>query len=118
MTSYEYYKKIGICPGCKEMKPATGRVYCPNCIDQQALLHMIRRDHMSEDEHEESKKKMRENNKSRYERLKAEGICPQCGKRKARPGMVFCAYCGGKQAAQKKIYYRQRKERDKDADSD
>ena len=114
-ASYEYYKSRGICPWCKDkdIRPAPGHVYCPNCLDQMALMQMSLRDNMSEEEYEEVKKKMRENNKSRYARLKEQGICPQCGKRKARPGMVFCAYCGGKQAAQKKIYYRQRKARDK-----
>lgn len=110
MKAYDYYKMIGICPHCRQMKPATGKVYCPNCLDEQALLQMELRANLSDDKKADILKKQNESNKKRYARLKAEGICPNCGKRKARIGMVFCAYCGGKQAEHKKIKYHSRKE--------
>ena len=37
--------------------------------------------------------------RTNYEWYKAHGICPCCQKRKARPGRVTCAECGGKNAA-------------------
>lgn len=40
---------------------------------------------------------MRETAKKRYERLKSQGICTQCRKRKARPGQVLCLECNNKQ---------------------
>lgn len=34
--------------------------------------------------------------KVRYERLKEQGICPRCGKEKAKEGKIYCQICLGK----------------------
>lgn len=107
---YDWYKSHGICPRCRKEDAAKGHVYCLNCLDEQALLQMELRANLSDEKKADILKKQNESNKKRYARLKAEGICPNCGKRKARIGMVFCAYCGGKQAEAKKIKYHSRKE--------
>lgn len=112
MKAYDYYKMIGICPHCRQMKPATGKVYCPNCLDEQALLQMELRANQSPEKKAEILKKQNESNKERYKRLKAEGICPCCGKRKARPIRVYCAYCAEKQNRYNHIRYQKSKKED------
>lgn len=98
MRSYDYYKSIGICPHCRQMKPAEGKVYCPNCLDEQALMQMKLRATLSAEQRADIYKRQNDHNRERYARLKAEGICPKCGKRKAKQGRVMCAYCGRKDA--------------------
>ena len=96
MKAYEYYKKIGICPHCRQYKPAEGKVYCPNCLDEQATLQMIRRAKISEEEKQADRAKQRENAKIRYKERKAQGICVECGKRRARKNRTKCAMCADK----------------------
>ena len=111
MTSYEYYKSIGLCPHCRQMKPAEGKVYCPNCLDEQALMQMELRATLSAEQRADIRKRQTEYDRERYARLKAEGICPKCGKRKARHGRVMCAYCSGKDNERHNVKYHQKEGR-------
>lgn len=49
-----------------------------------------------------------EHNKSRYRRLKAQGLCVSCGQREA-DGTVFCPYCREVNRRRKAEYNRKHK---------
>lgn len=51
-----------------------------------------------EDKHREQSRNWA---RTAHEERKAKGLCPQCGKRKPRPGRVCCDVCNKKQRAQR-----------------
>jgi len=83
MERYFWYKDAGICPRCLRYSEP-GKVYCKACYEKN------RRKAAERDPTGEAKAKyMRE----RRARLKAEGICTDCGKRPAMEGKTRCMKC-------------------------
>lgn len=80
----EWYKSRGICPRCKTKFCKPGYVHCEDCISKY-LIDKRRRDPTGEKEKAYCKE--------RYQRLREQGICPVCGKRKAEDGVRVCAIC-------------------------
>lgn len=80
------YKEHGICPRCKNWAEP-GRIYCKACIN----LIMARR-RKKDPDNEQGKAYNRE----RRERLKAAGICTNCGKKPAVKNQVLCPACKAK----------------------
>lgn len=67
---------------------------CPVCLAKESANHRryIVKHHVKED-----KKHSSDRHKKLYYKLKAQGICTKCGKRKAIPGHTRCAICAEKQ---------------------
>ena len=91
---YYWYKDHGICPRCKKRLPEPGRVYCKICKKLAKAQHQ-RRDPGFKKQYDYAKK--------RRDRLKAEGLCTDCGREKAREGFTRCAACAAKRAERSKI---------------
>lgn len=83
---YAWFKEHRICPACRHAKAAPGRVLCDVCLEKQRETDKIRR---------KNKDRAQANayQKERRERLKANGICFRCGKRKAVSGKTMCSEC-------------------------
>lgn len=81
---YHWYRDHGICFECKRRDAEPGRMLCAACKRERAL----RAEHRDPGG-EKRKAYLRE----RYARLKAEGLCVDCGRRKAQEGHVHCARC-------------------------
>lgn len=83
---YAWFKEHRICPACRHAKAAPGRVLCDECLEKQRETDKIRR---------KNKDRAQANayQKERRERLKANGICFRCGKRKAVSGKTMCYEC-------------------------
>jgi NMD protein affecting ribosome stability and mRNA decay len=90
MGRKEYYMSRQRCIRCGKQDAYTmsGHQHCYECTEknQEACKKTYYK------HHEDRKKVMRE----RYERLKAEGMCVECGQKKARPGKVMCERCAYK----------------------
>lgn len=87
--SWYWYKEHGICPCCRKENSAPGRTRCYKCIDI-----------LREGSHKNRKKPTREQlddkkekSKIAYQKLKENGICVNCRKRKALKGQVLCNEC-------------------------
>jgi len=83
MERYYWYKAAGICPRCLKYS-VPGMVYCADCYEKN-------RRHATEKDPDHAKKNAYA--KERRAKLKAEGLCVDCGKRKAMDGRIRCAKC-------------------------
>lgn len=110
---YAKFKARGICPKCGKEEAAYGRVHCPNCLDEMAVCQMIRRANLTEEQKKQEKAKALKWAKVRYRRLREQGICVRCGKRKAQVGKAKCFRCQEKENEQKRIRWAERKEKKK-----
>lgn len=112
MTSDEYalYKSLGMCPDCGG-KAEAGKVFCFSCnayrleIQKEARANGYRKPCEKTGE----KRKYR---KLHYERLKAQGICPYCGRHKAQEGKVACIRCKAKRSQYSKEQAWRKKQRE------
>lgn len=93
--SYLWYKEGGICPRCKKAWAAPGRVYCEICT---------RKNKCSKEKHDPGGVKRKAYNANRKARLKAQGICIDCGKRPVVEGKGKCAACQARQNEVNRIY--------------
>ena len=97
--SYAWYKSKGICPRCKTAWCDAGKVYCPDCAKKNY----------------DALKRLGSNSqrcKDRRERLKAQGLCVNCGN-PAVKGRVLCSICARKNSeAQQVRKMKQRIERE------
>lgn len=78
----ELLKSLGLCVRCGKNEIFEHENYCPECKARMAEADS-RRDRTARNEYE----------RIRRERLKAEGICPDCGKNKPEEGYVTCREC-------------------------
>jgi hypothetical protein len=81
---YYWYKSRGICPRCGRGYAEPGRVYCGPCY---------KRIKAQKDRNDPGREKRNAYNRERRARLKAAGICVDCGKRKAATGKTRCITC-------------------------
>ena len=93
-ASYQFYKARGICTVCRERKAFNGRVRCEVCAERQ-VIYSANRD----------KDKLGRQFRARRERLSAQGICVNCGKRPAREGCKKCEACERKNVLKTKQWY-------------
>lgn len=84
---YEWYKEHGICTRCLTRWCAPGKIYCEQCIRDVRIIA---------DKHDPGRVQRRQYNRDRRARLKAEGLCIECGKRKPPSGHVRCNVCAEK----------------------
>lgn len=84
---YIWLKEHHICVWCKKEKAEDGKLYCLVC-------KMDRREQSKKQKlNKEQKEKKRVYAINRYNKLKNEGICVACGKRKNKENSIFCSIC-------------------------
>lgn len=89
---YYWYRDHGICPRCR-VASTFGKVTCDECLKK------INRQNAHRVENGEYKRRSKE----RRERLKAQGLCCNCGKRKAVENRVLCTTCAKKNKEQQQV---------------
>lgn len=82
--TYYWYKAHGICPYCGVRNPEPGRVHCKQCLRHIKALQERR---------DPGKARHKQYNHERRERLKAAGLCTDCGRAWAVDGKTRCAKC-------------------------
>lgn len=80
---HAWYKQHGICPRCLNWSEP-GKVYCGNCYKRIKAVQN-RRDPTHE--------LRNAYNRERRARLKAAGLCTNCGKRPTHDGQILCEQC-------------------------
>lgn len=86
---YWRLRDSGICTRCGEFESEENSCYCLICkMDERERKRVCR-----ENATEQQKAAQRAHNKAREERLRSEGICITCGKRKATEGSCRCERC-------------------------
>ena len=81
---YYWYKAHGICPYCGVRDPEPGRVSCLQCKRHQKILR---------EKKDPGGAKRKAYNAERRARLKAAGICTDCGNARAVEGRIRCQRC-------------------------
>lgn len=116
---YHYYKDHGICPSCGCEPSAPGKVFCLNCLDNQAVCQMNHRAKLSQEEYRKIRDAENEQQRLKYKECKEKRICTRCHKRKAREGKATCLYCFMKyrEAANLRAVLKRDKEREKKRDN-
>jgi hypothetical protein len=89
-TRYAKLLALGVCPQCGKEPIIPGMTVGPNCREYQRAKTASRREAYAPRQKELAKKW--------YEDRKAEGICPECNERPARPGRTTCGPCGHRMA--------------------
>lgn len=83
-------KSLGLCIRCGKYEIFEHEKYCPECKAK-----------MAEADSKRDKDTKNKNEKERRNRLKAKGICPDCGKNKPEPGYITCRDCLDKRKKRK-----------------
>ena len=85
---YYWYKEHGICVSCGQADAAPGKVKCEECAakvaDRSMAAYYRKR--------EERKEAMRRQQRERYAKRRAKGLCADCGK-KTSAGKRLCLDC-------------------------
>lgn len=109
MASKKLYlerKLWGCCILCgKPLGKNVETLSCPRCIQKRANYRQENRNHI------------KESNKSRRERYKAEGLCIYCGK-PAIPGRTQCEYHREYYSRINRKYFKRRKEEQQNVSSE
>lgn len=82
---YHFYKRLGICTRCRKNLAEPGKVLCIECADADNERCRLKR--------LENLENRRKKDLEKYEKLKADGICTYCKKRKAQNGKYKCSLC-------------------------
>ena len=99
--NYDFYKKHNICVQCGQEDAEKNHVLCFRCmIKNRENTINYQKKHK-----EELKEKNRIKSKLRYYRLKEQGICPSCGRRKTKNNKTMCEYCRIKINTQRRKKY-------------
>lgn len=119
MTDYEFYKRMGVCPRCKEKvdgktvlckrcseianeytkahrKMLVSIGICPVCRKEKLTEGSKQCDKCKKSDSENVKKYRRRLNrkqKSLYKQRSKDGICTRCGKFEVLTGKKKCEYC-------------------------
>lgn len=86
----DFYLNLGICPICRKYAIFGEEKSCPECKVKQSEEKAIYRS----ENREEYNENMRTYHNSRYQELRAKGLCTRCGKRKTNSSM--CGICANK----------------------
>lgn len=101
MNNYYYFLSLGICPICKKEKLYGDERRCLTCKGKQAIYyHSVKND---TDKYRERVKSKLEYDKLARRTRKANGICIECGKRKAKYNRVRCEICLEKSAERTRL---------------
>lgn len=86
---YLFYKSHGICVKCGQNKALKDHTLCGECTYKNNELAVKRYRKQTEEQKEVHNKYLRELRRKRIEN----GICIQCGSRKALQGLQLCMEC-------------------------
>ena len=92
---YAWLKEHGICVKCGQNYADAGHVTCVNCYKKYKEWRQRT---------DPDGSVQRERERSRRERLRAEGLCLWCGKNKAVNGRTLCVACKGKYKDTQTVY--------------
>ena len=92
---YNWYKNAGICPQCAKAYAEPGRVYCGPCYRHMRAVW---------ERNDPGAVKRKSYNNARRARLKAAGICVDCGNAKAKGGKTRCGACERKMKESRQKY--------------
>lgn len=95
-----FFKEIGICPRCTKNKLMGDEKTCIECKVKQAEYATKVRNNRKM--HEEYRARYNEWQRNYYLRLKQDGICTKCAKRKADEGYSTCSICRAKNREKKR----------------
>lgn len=90
-----WYKEHGICICCLTNWAAPGRTQCEMCTKRIAERA---------DQRDPGRVKRRAYNRERRNKLIAEGLCVNCGKRAALEGQTRCFTCARKRREAEQVY--------------
>ena len=93
MNDYQWYKAHHICVRCHHHEAMNGKVTCLDCREKEREVDRQRKQKALANETLEHKTRRLQVAKARRERLKAQGLCIRCGKRKALQGKQHCLEC-------------------------
>ena len=82
---YRWYKNNCICVRCRHARAEPNRVMCWKCIENEKEYNRIKR--------ESNKEKYKNKDNEKYKRLKEQGICTYCKRKKAEFGKTKCKKC-------------------------
>ena len=101
----DYFKATHRCVRCgkKDENTESGKTLCSACRE---YLKVARQKY-----YESHREQVRQAQRERYDRLKAEGLCVVCEKEKAIEGLTRCDYCRKKNNLKCSQYYYARKVR-------
>ena len=104
MNDYQWYKSHHICVWCHRNDATKGMVTCLDCREKEHEYDRQRKQKALVNETPEHKAKRLQVTKARRERLKAQGVCIWCGKRKALQGKQHCLECSIKRKRANREY--------------
>lgn len=99
----EFYEKHNLCRRCGKNKVYGTDRYCFECRAYYNEYNRKYIENSPQDRKEKYKKRRSEQRKEVYYRLKEQGICVCCRKRKALPGKVSCGVCSEKNKLVKEL---------------
>lgn len=85
----KYYKSLGLCPRCGKNKLFGDEKNCPEC---RAKMYEINKK-SKKNQNFQQKEKIREYYKKYSKKIKEQGICRRCAKRKVAEGHIYCSQC-------------------------
>lgn len=93
MNDYQWYKAHHICVRCHHHEAMNGKVTCLDCREKEREVDRQRKQKALANETPEHKAERVRKVRERVERLKAQGLCIWCGKRRALQGKQQCLEC-------------------------
>ena len=93
---YNARKEAGLCARCGKVPVRKGHVMCAQCEADIAEWHRAKHEQMPPEEREAYLARERARNRARRDRLKAQGMCIDCGKCPAEGGKLRCKTCAAK----------------------
>ena len=89
-----FYRENSICPACGKEKLFGDEKQCIECREKKNE----RRKPLTEEQKIRYGNRFKEQQRQLYKERKEQGICPRCGKHKAKTGRVRCGICLDKEA--------------------
>lgn len=86
--NYNFYKAHGICTYCTKERAVPGKTLCEDCLEKKRV-----RERKRYENNPDLKEIHKKNFQKFYYGKKEEGLCVNCGKKKAYNGSVFCYEC-------------------------
>ena len=93
---YHARKEAGLCARCGKAPVRKGHVMCVQCEADIAEWHYAKKAQLTPEEREAYLARERARNRVRRDRLKAQGLCIDCGKCPTEGGKLRCKACAAK----------------------
>ena len=92
---YYFLKQHGMCTKCGQADAIKNQTLCINCAAKASEKTYKWYANLEENERKEYRRKYRKN---RYSKLKNQGICVRCGKKKIINSKTLCDWCRKKES--------------------